>query len=171
MQFGIISSMLMGLLILLVSKSSEVKGDCACSERTAKTNGNIIIGNCKVPDYKPESEEHYGKTWCYLKKDTNPECCQGTTQRFVGWCVNYDLCNQKPKCKCSDKTITNAAGDTIGNCLSRDDREDAKESKGRLWCYVDENSDEECCQGATARFLDGTCINYDACPDGRFGRK
>merc|ERR1712073_237799 len=88
MKSGIIISLLLGIAICLV----EVKGQCECTTRTAKTNTGAILGNCLTGDFNAGPNQ--GRKFCYVKgKMGVDECCQATTNRFVNLCVNYDVCD------------------------------------------------------------------------------
>jgi len=158
-------SMLMGLLLCFVSNAVEVRGSCVCSEKIARANTGSpierkITGNCLAEDNSDDAGDNFGRKFCYVD-DTDQECCQKSTETLPGYCINYDLCDPKPKCECSDLTANTNTGLVIGNCLTVDNNKDAGLNSGRKWCYV-EKGDGSCCQNTSIRFAK-YCVNYDAC--------
>merc|ERR1712241_1431989 len=90
MRSGIIISLLLGLAICLV----EVKGQCECTTRTAKTNTGAVLGNCETGDFNPGPDK--GRLFCYVRgKYGVDDCCEADTSRFPRLCVNYSLCEEE----------------------------------------------------------------------------
>merc|ERR1711970_784832 len=90
MRSGIIISLFLGLAICLV----EVKGQCECTKRTAKTNTGAVLGDCKTGDFNPGPNK--GRKFCYVKgKYEVDDCCEADTSRFPRLCVNYSLCEEE----------------------------------------------------------------------------